>query len=103
MVLRQRARRVQPRVEWRYRPSLRDWAFLHRDPGTPCLATISLSLRDKSIEAPHNYLSAYGVTPGLSPRFRLWPKALPRQSDSARHAVRTIVSAPELTVIVEVR
>jgi hypothetical protein len=33
-------------------------------PGTSCLATISLSLRDKShspIEAPHNYLSAYGA------------------------------------------
>jgi hypothetical protein len=49
---------------------LRDGAFLHRDPGTPCLATISLSLRDKShspIEAPHNYLSAYGVTLGQNP------------------------------------
>ena len=37
-------------------------ASLHRYPGTSCLATISLSLRDKShspIEAPHNYLSAY--------------------------------------------
>jgi hypothetical protein len=36
-------------------------------PGTSCLATIVLSLRDKShspIEAPHNYLSAYGVYPG---------------------------------------
>ena len=35
--------------------------------GTSCLATIVLSLRDKShspIEAPHNYLSAYGVYPG---------------------------------------
>jgi len=43
-----------------------DGASLHRYPGTSCLATISLSLRDKShspIEAPHNYLSAYGVTP----------------------------------------
>ena len=33
-------------------------------PGTSCLATISLSLRDKShssIEAPYKYLSAYGV------------------------------------------
>jgi hypothetical protein len=38
--------------------------FLHRNPGTSCLATIRPSLRDKSrspIEAPHNYLSAYGV------------------------------------------
>src|SRR5580693_2344836 len=49
-------------------------------PGTSCLATIVLSLRDKShspivlslrdkshspIEAPHNYLSAYGANPGL--------------------------------------
>ena len=36
--------------------------------GTSCLATIVLSLRDKSrspIEAPHNYLSAYGATPGV--------------------------------------
>jgi hypothetical protein len=35
-------------------------------PGTSCLATIVLSLRDKShspIEAPHNYLSACGVQP----------------------------------------
>src|SRR5580700_7627083 len=41
-------------------------ASLHRYPGTSCLATISLSLRDKShspIEAPHIYLSAYGVNP----------------------------------------
>jgi hypothetical protein len=32
--------------------------------GTSCLATIVPSLQDKShspIEAPHNYLSAYGV------------------------------------------
>ena len=43
-----------------------DGASLHRYPGTSCLATISLSLRDKShspIEAPHNYLSAYGGKP----------------------------------------
>jgi hypothetical protein len=43
-----------------------DGASLHRDPGTSCLATISLSLRDKShscIEAPHNYLNLYGVKP----------------------------------------
>jgi hypothetical protein len=35
-------------------------------PGTSCLATISPSLREKShspIEAPQNYLSAYGCTP----------------------------------------
>ena len=41
---------------------------LHRYPGTSCLATISLSLRDKShspIEAPHNYLSAYALGPCL--------------------------------------
>jgi hypothetical protein len=41
-------------------------ASLHRYPGTSYLATISLSLRDKSrspIEAPHNYLSAYGGEP----------------------------------------
>ena len=39
-----------------------DGVSLHRYPGTSCLATISLSLRDKShppIEAPHNYLSSY--------------------------------------------
>src|SRR3984957_15104471 len=30
------------------RPSLRDGISLHRYPGTSCLATISLSLRDKS-------------------------------------------------------
>src|SRR6478736_5897955 len=38
---------------------LRDGASLHRYPGTSCLATISLSLRDKShlsIDAPHKYL-----------------------------------------------
>ena len=37
---------------------------LHRYPGTSCLATINLSLRDKShppIEAPHNYLSSYAI------------------------------------------
>jgi hypothetical protein len=42
-------------------------------PGTSCLATIVLSLRDKShspIEAPHSYLSAYGVNPGLNPGLR---------------------------------
>ena len=41
--------------------------FRRTYPGTSCLAKISLSLRDKShspIEAPHNYLSAYGVNPG---------------------------------------
>ena len=41
-----------------------DGASLHRYPGTSCLATINLSLRDKShspIKAPDNYLSAYGV------------------------------------------
>src|SRR5258705_5595850 len=35
-------------------------------PGTSCLATMVLSLRDKShspIEAPHNYLSAYDSAP----------------------------------------
>jgi hypothetical protein len=40
-------------------------ASLNRYPGTSCLATISLSLRDKShspIEAPLNYLSAYEVS-----------------------------------------
>jgi hypothetical protein len=31
------------------RPSLRDGSSLHRYPGTSCLATISLSLRDKYI------------------------------------------------------
>jgi hypothetical protein len=44
--------------------------FLHCNPGTSCLATISLSLRDKShspIEAPHNYLSAYGFEPPGQP------------------------------------
>src|SRR5580700_11267487 len=38
-------------------------------PGTSCLATIVLSLRDKShspIEAPHNYLSAYLGKPGVT-------------------------------------
>src|SRR6478752_7967213 len=42
--------------------------FRRTYPGTSCLATITLSLRDKShssIEAPHKYLSAYGLsTPG---------------------------------------
>ena len=41
-------------------------ASLHRYSGTSCLATISLSLRDKShspIEAPHNFLSAYQGLP----------------------------------------
>jgi hypothetical protein len=46
------------------RPSRWTGASLHRCPGTSCLATISLSLRDKShspIEAPRNYLSTYAV------------------------------------------
>ena len=45
---------------------LRDGASLHRYPGTSCLATISLSLRDKShsfIVAPHKYFSAYAPFP----------------------------------------
>jgi hypothetical protein len=48
-----------------------DGASLHRYPRTSCLATINLSLRDKShspIEAPHNFLSAYGFNPRLNPR-----------------------------------
>ena len=54
-------------------------------PGTSCLATIVLSLRDQShspIEAPHNYLSAYGVNPGLlnGTKLRiLWGDQLPRR------------------------
>src|SRR5271154_4343582 len=57
------------------------------DPGTSYLATISLSLRDKShspIEAPQNYLSAYASEPGLS----AWPRPTmsPRSSRSAFHA-----------------
>jgi len=43
-----------------------DGASLHRYPGTSCLATINLSLGDKShspIEAPPNYLSAFGGWP----------------------------------------
>ena len=36
------------RIRRQLRPSLRDGAFLHRYPGTSCLATIRLSLRDKS-------------------------------------------------------
>jgi hypothetical protein len=46
-----------------------DGASLHRYPRTSCLATINLSLRDKShspIEAPHNFLSAYGFNPRLN-------------------------------------
>src|SRR5258705_8867544 len=42
--------------------------FRRTYPGTSCLATISLSLRDKShspIEASHNYLSAYAGGPDL--------------------------------------
>src|SRR6478752_10634296 len=40
--------------------------FRRTNPGTSCLATISLSLRDKShssIEAPHKYIRAYGLKP----------------------------------------
>ena len=54
-------------------------------PGTSCLATIVLSLRDQShspIEAPHNYLSAYGVNTGLlnGTKLRiLWGDQLPRR------------------------
>src|ERR1700722_10952133 len=54
-------------------------------PGTSCLATIVLSLRDQShspIEVPHNYLSAYGVNPGLlnGAKLRiLWDDQLPRR------------------------
>src|SRR5258705_13911729 len=43
-----------------------DGAIFLMIPDTSCLATIVLSLRDKShspIEAPHNYLSAYGAKP----------------------------------------
>jgi hypothetical protein len=46
-------------------------ASLHRYPGTSCLATILLSLRDKShssIEAPHNYLSTYGAQSWAKPK-----------------------------------
>ena len=42
---------------------------LHRYPGTSCLATISLSLRDKShspIEAPTIILALMRVYPGLA-------------------------------------
>jgi hypothetical protein len=48
---------------------------LHRYPGTLCLATISLSLRDKShspIEAPQNYLSADGSEPREADPFVLF-------------------------------
>ena len=53
-------------------------------PGTSCLATISLSLRDKShspIEVPHNYLSAYRVNPGLNGAklSEIWDSLLPRR------------------------
>jgi hypothetical protein len=47
-----------------------DGDSLHRYPGTSCLATISLSLRDENhspIEAPHNYLSAYEGLPWVVP------------------------------------
>jgi hypothetical protein len=47
----------------RLRPSLRDGASLYRDPGTSCLATLSLSLRDEShspIEAPRIKLALMG-------------------------------------------
>jgi hypothetical protein len=37
-------------------------ASLHRYPGPSCLATINLSLRDKS-HSPQNYLSAFGGLP----------------------------------------
>jgi hypothetical protein len=46
--------------------SLRDGVYLHRYPGASCLATISLSLRDKShspIEAADDYLSACAGKP----------------------------------------
>ena len=53
--------------------------------GTSCLATIVPSLRDKShspIEAPHNYLSAYGVNPGPNgAKMRaVWVVFLPRRA-----------------------
>ena len=44
--------------------------------GTSCLATIVLSLRDKShspIEAPDNYLSAYGAKPSA---ILFWPLSI---------------------------
>jgi hypothetical protein len=48
--------------DWqRVRPSLWDGASVHRNPGTSCLATIRLSLREKGhspIEVPRSYLSA---------------------------------------------
>ena len=43
------------------RPSLRDGTSLHRYPGTLCLATINLSLRDKS----HSPIVAPLALPGL--------------------------------------
>jgi hypothetical protein len=50
-------------------PSRWDVAIFLAIPGTSCLATIVLSLRDENhspIEAPRNYLNAYVVeTPGL--------------------------------------
>src|ERR1700688_391526 len=48
------------------RLSLRDGGSLHRYPGTPCLATISLSLRDKShspIEGLRIKLALMGLKP----------------------------------------
>jgi len=48
----------------------RDGAFLHRYPGTSCLATISLSLRDKAIRLSKRLtiiLALMGRNPWLSP------------------------------------
>ena len=63
--------------------------------GTSCLATIMLSLRDEShspIEAPYNYLSAYGVYLGSTglratyeTRFQFWAK-FSRKAKLAPHA-----------------
>jgi hypothetical protein len=60
------ARHKVPGVVRKIAPSQRDGASLHRYPGTSCLATISLSLRDKShspIEGLRTKLALMGLEP----------------------------------------
>jgi len=73
-------------------------------PGTSCLATISLSLRDKShspIEVPHNYLSAYRVNPGLNGAklSEIWGSLLPGGATGNRPPGRRALKGRQVIVI----
>ena len=76
-------------------------------PGTSCLATISLSLRDKShspIEVPQNYLSAYEglLYPGLAKIIGLFKYLLPPFVLPSLAQSRDLVSCPRNSSILPV-